>query len=382
MAIKSLKIQNIRNLLHIDFTPSAQVNLIHGANGSGKTSLLEAINFLGLTRSFRTRKFPYFVTRDQSESLVFAQLQRTEGQAQTIEALGVSRDLSGSVSIRHSGSNIDISQLASLVPLLVINTDTFQILEGSPAVRRQFVDWGSFHSDQSYIQAWRSFKRVLQQRNSLLKCGKIDPQIRRVWDAEFVRYAQQITEIRQQYINQLLPDFLAISERLMGEADLSLSFSPGWDQKRALDELLEEQLPRDLRQGFTSAGPQRADLRIKIQGISASERLSRGQKKLVVSALKLAQGVVYNRHKEDRCIYLIDDLPSELDAQHCQLFCQFLEQTNSQCFITCVEPQTLMSYWQSETSVKRIAMDNGQLVINSTGECAENKLKAGEIKEI
>ncbi|MEH6446194.1 MAG: DNA replication/repair protein RecF [Oceanospirillaceae bacterium] len=360
MAIKSLKIQNIRNLSQVELAPSANVNLIYGANGSGKTSLLEAINFLGLTRSFRTRKFPYFVTHDQKESLVFAQLQQ-EAQVNH-QPLGVSRDLSGAVSIRHNGANIDISQLASLVPLLVINTDTFQILEGSPSIRRQFIDWGSFHADQGYIQAWRSFKRVLQQRNSLLKCGKIDPQIRRVWDAEFVKYAQQITDMRQRYINQLLPDFLAISQRLMGEVDLSLSFSPGWDQKRALDELLEEQLPRDLKQGFTAAGPQRADMRIKIDGVSASERLSRGQKKLVVSALKLAQGTVYNQHKEDSCIYLIDDLPSELDAEHCQLFCQFLEQTNSQCFITCVEPTTLMSYWSSTTQVQSFEIKQGQLV--------------------
>ena len=359
MAIKSLKIKNIRNLSAVSFSPSASVNLLCGANGSGKTSLLEAINFLGLTRSFRTRKFGYFVSHGQAESLVFAQLQASGSQ--NVEPLGVSRDTSGNVSIRHSGSNIDISQLASLVPLLVINSDTFQILEGSPSVRRQFVDWGCFHAQQSYIQVWRSFKRVLQQRNSLLKCGKIDPQIRRVWDAEFVRFSESITQMRQSYIEQLLPDFLAISQRLMGEVDLSLSFSPGWDQKRPLDELLDEQFSRDLKQGYTAAGPQRADIRIKIDGVSAAERLSRGQKKLVVSALKLAQGAVYNRHADDRCIYLIDDLPSELDEAHCQLFCRFLEEAGSQCFITCVEPGLLISYWREDTDVKSYIIDHGQL---------------------
>ena len=359
MAIKSLKIQNIRNLSTLDFFPSHHVNLLYGVNGSGKTSVLEAINFLGLTRSFRTRKYQYFVSHGQPESLVFAQLQKKG--AQGAQPLGVSRDTSGNVSIRHSGSNIDISQLASLVPLLVINTDTFQILEGSPSVRRQFIDWGCFHADQGYIQAWRSFKRVLQQRNSLLKCGKIDPQIRLVWDAEFVKFAQLITQMRQRYINQLLPDFLAISQRLMGEVDLSLSFSPGWDQKRPLDELLDEQFQRDLKQGYTAAGPQRADMRIKIDGVSATERLSRGQKKLVVSALKLAQGALYNRHAEDGCIYLIDDLPSELDAQHCQLFCQFLEESESQCFITCVEPDALRDFWREDTEVKSFKIDDGQL---------------------
>ena len=129
MAIKSLKIQNIRNLSTLDFFPSHHVNLLYGVNGSGKTSVLEAINFLGLTRSFRTRKFQYFVSHGQPESLVFAQLQKKG--AQGAQPLGVSRDTSGNVSIRHSGSNIDISQLASLVPLLVINTDTFQIFHVS-----------------------------------------------------------------------------------------------------------------------------------------------------------------------------------------------------------------------------------------------------------
>jgi len=359
MAIKSLKVENIRNLRAVQFTPSSRVNLLYGANGSGKTSVLEAINFLGLAKSFRTRKFSYLVSHGQVEAMVFAQMQQGSGQA--LEPLGVSRDTAANVTIRHNGSNIDISQLASLVPLLVINTDTFQILEGSPSVRRQFIDWGCFHAEQSYIQAWRSFKRVLQQRNSLLKCGKIDPQIRRVWDAEFVRSAQQITEIRQRYIAQLLPDFLAISQRLMGEADLTLTFSPGWDQKRPLDELLDEQLQRDIKQGYTAAGPQRADMRIKIDGVSAAERLSRGQKKLVVSALKLAQGTLYNRHASDGCIYLIDDLPSELDSTHAQLFCQYLEEAESQCFITCVEPAPLMSFWQQQTEVKSFKIEAGQL---------------------
>lgn len=363
MAIKSLNVQHIRNLEQVEFTPSSRINIIHGINGSGKTSLLEAIHFLGLTRSFRTSKFPYLVTREQKESVVFAQLQAQEEMLST--ALGVSRDTNGAVNIRHSGSNIDISQLASLVPLLVINTDTFQILEGSPSIRRQFVDWGSFHAESSYIQAWRSFKRVLQQRNSLLKCGKIDPQMRLIWDAEFVRYAEQMTEIRQRYIEQLLPDFLTISEQLMGEVDLTMTFSPGWDQKRSLDELLAEQFERDLRQGYTSAGPQRADLKIKVDGVSAAERLSRGQKKLVVSALKLAQGVAYHRMNSGACIYLIDDLPSELDEQHCQLFCQFVEQTNNQCFITCVDPKALMTYWKPDTEVASFHIDNGLLLEQS-----------------
>ncbi|QEQ95215.1 DNA replication/repair protein RecF [Neptunomonas concharum] len=360
MPIKSVSIEHIRNLTSVAFEPSPRINILYGANGSGKTSLLESLHFLGLTRSFRTHQFRYLVSSQQRESLVFSQIDPTaSGQA---KALGVSRSLEGDVKIRYSGNDIDLSDLASLIPLQVINTDTFELLEGSPATRRQFIDWGSFHYDPAFIQVWRACRRVLQQRNSLLKCGKIDPALRQVWDSEFIHYAKRMTSLRKAYIDQLKPDFDTILEKLGGDLDVTLKFSPGWDLKRELDELLAEQLPRDLKQGFTGIGPQRADLKVKSDGVSAAERLSRGQKKLVVSALKLAQGALFHRMNQRACVYLIDDLPSELDEQHSRLFCEFLEQTNNQCFITCVDPISLQDCWSADTEVAYFQVEDGRLL--------------------
>lgn len=359
MPISSLSISHIRNIQQAELTPSSRINVIYGENGSGKTSLLEAIHFLGLTRSFRTSQFKYLVTQDTPQALVFAQL--AQG-AHAAKPLGVERQTSGDVRIRYDANTIDLAELAGLLPLQVINTDTFDLLEGSPANRRQFIDWGAFYFDPAFIQVWRGFKRVLQQRNSLLKCGKIDPAVRQVWDREFIQYAQRITELRFAYIEQLIPDFEAILAHLLGGAEIRLNFSPGWDQKVPLDELLGAQLERDIRQGYTSAGPQRADLRVKADGISAAERLSRGQKKLVVSALKLAQGTLYHRLSGRPCVYLIDDLPSELDQQHSRLFCEYLEQTTNQCFITCVDPASLRTVWRPETDVAYFKINAGELV--------------------
>lgn len=360
MPIRSLSVEKIRNITAVSFEPSERINIIYGANGSGKTSLLESLHFLGLTRSFRTNQFRYLVTTSETDSLVFSTIDAT-GNGQ-VKPLGVSRDLAGEVNIRFNGNNIDLSELAGLVPLQLINTDTFELLEGSPSTRRQFVDWGAFHSEPAFIQLWRSFKRVLQQRNSLLKCGKIDPVLRQIWDQEFIVYAEQLTSMRQRYIDLLIPDFEEILLRLVGDLSISLKFSPGWDKKRSLDELLSENLIRDLKQGFTSIGPQRADLKVKSEGVSAAERLSRGQKKLVVSALKLAQGALFHRLSNRPCVYLIDDLPSELDKHHSRLFCEFLEQTNNQCFITCVDPELLSTFWKPDTAVAYFNIEAGQLV--------------------
>jgi len=359
MPIRKLHIQHIRNLADVRCEPSPRINILHGANGSGKTSLLEGIHFLGLTRSFRTSQLRHLVRSGDESCLAFAQVDALPGGP--LQPLGVERRLDGEVRVRHAGQSIELSELAQLLPLQVIDSDTFLLLEGSPSIRRQFVDWGVFHSDRAFIQLWRGFRRVLKQRNSLLKCGKIDPRQRRIWDREFVAFAEQMTQLREQYIELLKPDFETTLGRLLDGVRVELRFSPGWDRKTPLDQLLEEGLARDLKQGFTGVGPQRADLRVRADGHNAAERLSRGQKKLVVSALKLAQGALFYRLNNRPCIYLIDDLPSELDERHCRLFCQFLEETSNQCFITCVDPAALDGIWQPDTEVSRFRVEAGEL---------------------
>lgn len=359
MTISRLNIRSVRNLSSVSIAPSARINIFSGPNGSGKTSVLEAIHLLGLARSFRTSKVRHLIAAGDPAATVQG---KVDSLAQGVEqTLGVERNLEGQTRVRFAGSDIDLASLAELVPLQVIDSATFDLLDGSPSIRRQFIDWGVFHADKAFIQLWRGFRRVLKQRNTLLKCGKIGHQMRAAWDHEFVGFAEQITRLRQEYLQLLTPEFELIVEKLLPGQSLSLGFSPGWDLKKPLDELLAANFERDLRQGFTSTGPQRADLRVKVDGHTAAERLSRGQKKLAVSALKLAQGALFYRMTGRPCIYLIDDLPSELDATHCQLFCEFVEQMASQCFITCVDSRALSYQWQPNTDVLHYSINDGSV---------------------
>lgn len=359
MSISKIQIQHVRNISSISFEPSPAINIICGENGSGKTSILEAINILGLTRSFRTKKTRHLVQNDQSSSIVFGTIDpMVQGLKQS---LGVERPVEGDVRMRYEGADIDLSTLAELIPLQVINSDTFMLLEGSPAVRRQFLDWGVFHADKAFIQLWRGFRRVLKQRNTLLKCGRIDNKLRQVWDREFIDFSDQLTRLRKEYLSLLKPEFDQVVSQLLSGMEIELGFSAGWDKKRQLDEVLASSFERDLRQGFTGSGPQRADLRLKVDGHNAAERLSRGQKKLVVSALKLAQGALFQRMNSRPCIYLIDDLPSELDQVHGELFCKVLEQSSNQCFITCVDDRALKSHWDPQTDIATFRIAEGSL---------------------
>lgn len=359
MSITHVKIQHLRNISELAFAPSSAINLIEGENGSGKTSILEALHLLGLSRSFRTNKIRHLIQNSQESTLVFAEI---DPLAQGLKhSLGVQRNLDSDLRIRYEGSDIDLSTLAELVPLQVINSDTFMLLEGSPAIRRQFIDWGVFHADKAFIQLWRGFRRVLKQRNTLLKCGKIDHQLRQVWDREFIDFSEQVNRLRKEYLSLLRPEFDKVISQLFAGNQIELNFSSGWDKKRELDEVLSTSFERDLKQGFTGSGPQRADLSLKIDGHSAAERLSRGQKKLVVSALKLAQGALFQRMNSRPCIYLIDDLPSELDAAHRALFCKVLEESANQCFITCVDASSLRGHWHPQTDITTFRITAGEL---------------------
>lgn len=359
MSIAKLDVQQVRNLSQVQLTLSPHINIIYGPNGSGKTSLLEAIHLLGLGRSFRTNQARYLIQSQTDNCVVSADIDPLATNMP--QRLGIQRHLNGDCLIRYAGNNIDLSTLASLVPLQVINSDTFELLEGSPQARRQYIDWGVFHAENSFIQHWRGFKRVLKQRNSLLKCGKIDYRMRQVWDQEFVRYADLLTQQRENYLEALKPVFNEILADLLDGIAIEISFRAGWDQKKALDDVLAESFERDLRQGFCSYGPQRADLRVKADGLSAAERLSRGQKKLVVSALKLAQGRLFSQQTQRACLYLIDDLPSELDGNHNKTFCQYLAASHNQCFITCVDRASLQSHWPEQVDIAYFVVADGKI---------------------
>lgn len=360
MRIQRLQLTNLRSLTIFSSELAADINIIHGPNGSGKTSVLEGIYLLSVGRSFRTHQVRHLVREGEQQITSFAQLE--DIVADRGGPLGVERSLQGELRARHRGQDIGLTELAELMPVQIIDSDTFNLLDGSPAIRRQFLDWGGFHHSTEFIRIWRGFQRALKQRNSLLKYGKIDAKLREVWDYEFSAYTEKLTSLRSAYVQRMIPHFEAIFAELVELEDLKLKFSPGWDQDRPLAEQLTDSWERDLKQGFTSVGPQRADIKLSVSGRSAAEYLSRGQKKLIVSALKLAQGALYTEVHRQGCIYLIDDLPAELDAQHLAKFCAFLQASDSQCFITCVDPSAMLDLLSKTAQGCLLKLEAGRLV--------------------
>lgn len=363
MSITRLQVTGVRNLAPVTLTPSPGINLLTGANGSGKTSLLEAVYFLGMARSFRSSKIQPMIQHGQPHSLVYAEFALPSGEQ---FKLGIQRELDGSLSIRKNGENLrSVAGLARLVPVQLINPESFSLLEGSPKNRRQFVDWGVFHMEPDFLSAWQRCQASLKQRNSILRHAIIDRTNLQVWSHEFVASSTLVDQYRQDYIRLLKPVFSQVLEQLIQLPDLSLGYNRGWDKERPLDQVLESNLARDQQSGHTQSGPQRADLRLRVAGKPATDILSRGQQKLVISALKIAQGKLLSEALNQRCIFLVDDLAAELDQQHRGTLCNLLEGLGCQTFITGTDQESFSGLnWNNQSSVAMFHVEHGHIKVS------------------
>lgn len=348
--ITDLQLNQFRNIQAARVSPASGLNLIYGANGSGKTSVLEAIWFLSVGRSFRSHLSQRVIQQGQPHFTLFSQLESGD-------RIGLQRERSGDHQVRINGEPAKrLAELATLLPLQLISPESFSLLLDGPKARREFIDWGAFHSDPQFFAAWSRFRRLLKQRNQLLKQQHSARQIA-IWDKQLVQYGQWLTDARKRWVNSLNEALEGIINQFLPDVPIRVGFSQGWDSKTELDQVYSAGLARDIQLGYTVSGPHKADLRLRVDNMPAQDSLSRGQLKLLVCALKLAQGMVLSQQQQRQCVYLVDDLASELDESRRSVLLQQLQQTGAQVFVTAIEPEQLaMVPWD-----KRFHVEQGRI---------------------
>lgn len=365
MALTSLQISHVRNLQQVALQNLQGVNVFVGPNGSGKTSILEAIHLLGMARSFRSGSIKSLITHEKESCTVFGTARsRNAGGGQEIGPglpLGVRRDRAGEALIKVAGKAVrSVAALAEQLPLQVITADSFDLLTGPPGARRRYLDWGVFHVEHRFFDQWKRFQRCIKQRNYLLRRGKVSGQELQAWTRDLAESGGAISQYRKAYFQALGPCFQDIMVQLAPSlGELELRYQQGWDRQLSYAEALQQGEPADLEQGYTHSGPQRADIRVLTGGHLASETLSRGQQKLVVCGLKLAQGQLMAAKGNQQGTYLIDDLPSELDDRHSRLVCELLASMEAQVFITSIDQQEIQSVWPESKALTMFHVEQG-----------------------
>ena len=329
MAVTELQIQRFRCLDSVTIQPHPQENLISGHNASGKTSLLEALFFLGHGRSFRGTTLRGLVQDEQEDSLLVAKVSDPDGRV-GIQIQG------GSLTVKIDGVRASSrSSLVARVPVQVIEPGIHKLIEEGPDQRRKYLDWGVFHVEHAFYAAWKRYRKALDQRNTALR-ERLGGKELAVWEDTLVASGEEVESLRSQYLGKLAPYLDTAGEQLFG-APLECRYSRGWSDGSSLAEAMQENREKDRRLFRTHAGPHRADLRVRLNRKLARARVSRGQQKLLAAGLVLAQVALFAKEREKPAVLLIDDPAAELDANSLEKLLNYARTVPAQRFITALD---------------------------------------------
>ncbi len=324
MSLSKINLNNFRSFKNSSFN-LAKKNLILGKNGAGKSSLLEAIFFVFSKKSFRTSSSNAMINFDSNFFKVDAMIEGNK--------FSFTKDLSSSLKSKSKYT------LNDFLPL-VINNFSLSLLEAPKENRRSFIDYLMFHVEHDYKTDHLKFKKVLAQRNRALK--KSSSSELKSWTKVFIELSEKLTKKKLEFIDSFLksfPDFvdsLSIPDNLKDKfKEISITYDKGW--KANLLEELRESFIKDKARGFTSLGPQTSDLSVKIKKQDSGNILSRGEQKLLILLIYLFFIKTYNVLKANKTIFLLDDLPSELDEINLDLALNLLQDIDCQLFITSLE---------------------------------------------
>ena len=332
MSLERLSLEDFRCVARAELDCDPRCNLITGENASGKTSLLEAIFFLGRGRSFRSARNELLIRHGASQFSLLARVR----QGGITQPLGL-RLSAGGIEARYAGRPVGgLAELATVLPVQAIDPEVHRLVDGGPQERRRYLDWGVFHVEPNFVELWRRYQRALRQRNACLKAGQANALVQ-AWDRELVEAGEAVAQHRVRYLQGLSGAVRAVGQRLLG-ADIELSLHQGWSADRTLAEALEHSLSRDRERGLTHAGPHRADLGLRVAGLPARDRVSRGQQKLLAATLLLGQLAHDAERGSPMAALLVDDPAAELDAGNLERLLDEVIQLPVQLFLTALDP--------------------------------------------
>jgi len=336
--------ENLRCIEKVELRELKSLNVFEGRNGAGKTSILEGMHLLGRGRSFRTAR----ISELQRKGSEFLRVVGGVGEAEVARVVGLEHR--GRVTdLRIAGVKAErASALASVLPQLVIRPESQELVSGGSEGRRKILDWVLFHVEHEYGGQHSRYRRVLQQRNAVLRSGGNDRSLR-IWDQEFLATANALHAARIQFFEARAAILQARIEELVG-FPIELSYSQGWPEPSSLEQALVDNLVRDRALGFTGNGPHRADLLFKVKEARARAVLSRGESKLTILGLLLSLADTVKR-LGIAPVLLIDDLASELDQFARERFFSAVAMIGCQAFVSTVDLHLIPEPWRGESAV-------------------------------
>ena len=332
MELASLRIAGLRLFERLDIAFEPGWNLFVGANGAGKTTILEAAYLLSHGRSFRAGSRDALVREGEAGFSIYGEF----GSAGSRRGLGIARQ-NGRVEARVNGVASTLGDLMQHAAVLCFEPGSHDLLSGTSEGRRRFLDWGVFHVEHDFLTTWLRYQRALRQRNALLRQGASDTELE-PWSLELARSGEPLTAMRRRYFAALAVAAEPLLALLLPELGTPrLEFSAGHDTGQPLfDELIARQ-SRDRERGHGTRGPHRADWTLAFERAPRREHLSRGQEKLGAFAMVMAQARCYESGHGDAPVLCLDDIVSEIDADHLTRVFDIIGRSGAQILATATE---------------------------------------------
>lgn len=339
MFIKQLKISNFRCYEHLELNFDSRINVLFGENGSGKTSVLEAVYFLSTGKSFRSKRNKNLIKHETEGLSLFTHFVDNQTYNHQL-GITLSKQLNKKVKLNQDAIK-NQSQIAHVLPVVSIDPDSYLFLDKPPQYRRSFFDWLVFHVKPNYLQAWSKVSRCHKHLNILYKEKKTKDL--EYWEQQYIQYAESLTTMRKEIFSELEKKVHEkINDFIPELSSLKLDFKKGWTQDNSLTEQISLDREKNLIYGNLSSGTHKMDIKNTIHQTPAHENLSRGQKKVISSIYFLSYIEILTTHLGVDPILCLDDMDAELDIKKTAVFSDFIQQSNNQVFITTVDKDKLI----------------------------------------
>lgn len=334
MKLASVSIENCRKIetANLDLSPS--INLIIGKNGSGKTSIVEALSILSSGRSFQTRSISEVIKSGREKLLITAKLE-VDG---TISHVGIEKH-PHETRIRINKKNIrSQAELSQYIPVTIIHPDSIKLIVGSPKERRSYLDWIGFYLLPEYHQQWKHHQRILKQRNAYLRTQNIGDDFD-YWTRELIAAQSILHEKRLLIVSLLSEEIDFFRELLLSNSEISVDLSNGFSKVETFEDcntlvFYQSKLQQELKMRRTLYGIHRSDMGIFLDNSPAHISASRGQLKLLSTLLLLAQSNIIRTRDELSGLVIVDDMTSELDEFNQSILLDTLNQLKQQVLLT------------------------------------------------
>jgi DNA replication and repair protein RecF len=346
MRLRKLTLRHFRNVGFAALELSGRQHFLVGANGQGKTNLLEAAGFLTAARSFRTTDNKLLVGHGQ-HSAALAYIIDHEKQSET----------QVTIKLRHDGKELwcdqaRVTKLAEYLgrfPTVVFSSQDMQLVRGSPANRRRWLDLTLAAMDASYLRALQTYTRALAERNALLKSGRGTGAELDAFEQTLAPAAADLIRLRREGLVALDKSLKTAYAQISDDAEpAAIVYEPNFSEPSAEAFLarLEAGRARDQQFRSTLAGPHRDDFHFSVKHTAAKDFASEGQQRSLVLALRLAQAVWFGARSGVRPVLLADDVLGELDPRRRARFWSAVD-PESQVIATGTHlPDAEMGAWQ------------------------------------